>query len=89
MNKWHAFFQRISIDYFGDMFVEFKVLKQAMEKELSDECAPWIRKYLYYIFNYEGQTVISEPDFMRIMRTWATFTANDINRDNVLDIREV
>ena len=65
------------------------MLKQALEAELSKECEPWVRRRLYYIFNYEGQTVISEPDFMRIMRTWATFTANDINNDNVLDIREI
>lgn len=42
-----------------------------------------------YIFTYEGQNVISENEFLRIMRFWSSFTANDINFDNELDMREV
>ena len=89
MKRWKEFFLNICIDYFGDNFVEFKILKQALDVELSPTCEPWVRRRLYYIFNYEGQTVISEPDFNKIMRIWSTFTANDINCDNVLDIREM
>ena len=28
-------------------------------------------------------------DFKKVMMTWSAFTANDINNDNLLDIREM
>lgn len=87
--KWKAFFDRISIEYFGDNFVEYKVLKKELDKELSNDCEAWVRRRLLYIFSYEGQSIVSEAEFMRIMRTWSSFSANDINQDNVLDIREL
>lgn len=48
-----------------------------------------IIKKLMYIFTYEGQNLISKEEFCRVMRFWAAFTANDINRDNQLDLREL
>ena len=45
--RWKSFFQRICIDYFGDNFVEYNVLKQALEVELADECEAWVRRHLY------------------------------------------
>ena len=33
---WASFFRRIAIDYFGDYFVEYHVLRQRMEEELQD-----------------------------------------------------
>lgn len=65
------------------------MLKRELDKELANECEAWVRRRLFYIFDYEGQSIVSEMEFMRIMRTWASFTANDINNDNMLDIREM
>ena len=48
-----------------------------------------LRKRLMYIFTNEGQNLVSEHDFLRIMHYWAAFSANDINLDNELDSREV
>ena len=48
-----------------------------------------IVKRLIYIFTYEGQNLVSKEEFCRVMRYWASFTANDINRDNKLDMREL
>ena len=48
-----------------------------------------IVKRLIYIFTYEGQNLVSKEEFCRVMRYWAAFTANDINRDNELDLREL
>lgn len=36
--RWKDFFDRISIDYFGDNFVEAKVLKHHLDIELAKEC---------------------------------------------------
>ena len=33
--------------------------------------------------------IVSEGEFMRVMSFWAAFSANDINRDNLLDIQEM
>ena len=44
---------------------------------------------LKQIFSYEGQNVVSKPDFLRVMRNWSAFSANDINNDNILDAREI
>jgi hypothetical protein len=88
MKRWKDFFSRISVDYFGDFFVEHNVLCGALEQELAD-IDPTVRRNLYHIFNYEGQTVVSEVEFMRIMSYWSCFTSNDINNDNKLDINEL
>ena len=88
MKKWKKFFKKISVDYFGDFFVEYSVLCSALECELA-KIDPIVRRKLYYIFNYEGQTIVSEHEFMRIMKFWSCFTSNDINNDNKLDISEL
>ena len=87
-NKWAQFFRQISVDYFGDYFVEYKVLVSALEKELS-HINPHVVQCLLYILNYEGQTIVSEVDFLRVMETWSAFSANDINNDNMLDLHEI
>ena len=59
-----------------------------MEVKLK-EYDPVVRRRLYYIFSYEGQSIINLDDFLRVMKTWSAFTANDINNDNLLDLREM
>lgn len=88
MEKWTNFFREIAVDYFGDYFVEYPVFKAAMEVRMK-KVDPKVRNRLLYIFNYEGQRIITEEDFLKVMRLWAAFTANDINDDNVLDTREL
>lgn len=44
---------------------------------------------LLFIFNYEGQRIVTEEDFMKTMTRWSVFSANDINNDNFLDVREL
>ena len=34
--RWLKFFNRISVDYFGDQFVEMAELKKQLEKEMAD-----------------------------------------------------
>jgi len=60
----------ICVDYFGDNFCEHAVLCSALETKLT-HIDPIMRRDLYYIFNYEGQTVISEVFFLRIMDFWS------------------
>ena len=48
-----------------------------------------IRKKLYYLFDYEGEEIVSEKAFMNLMTIWSAFSANDINNDNELDTNEV
>ena len=48
-----------------------------------------MRRRLCYIFDYDGQTIISEPEFLTVMKYWSAFSSNDINNDNRLDLREI
>ena len=86
--KWKDFFVEHAIDYFGDLFIEVGRLEAALNKEI-DHVPKVVRKRLMYIFTNEGQNLVSQPEFLRIMNFWSAFTANDINRDNELDSREV
>ena len=38
---------------------------------------------------YNGEEIIEEAAFLKIMKAWSTFTANDINNDNRLDVMEI
>ena len=60
----------------------------ALDSEL-DYMPIKVRKRLMYIFTYDGQSIITQNEFMHIMRFWSSFTANDINFDNELDSREI
>ena len=88
VENWEKFFKTHGIEYFGDYFMEYDALKIALEAELQHIDLD-TRRNLYYVFNTEGQTVIHYEDFMRIMTIWSSFTANDINNDNTLDLREL
>ena len=48
-----------------------------------------VRTRLYYLFDYEGEAIISEKQFSHLMKIWSAFSANDINNDNELDANEV
>ena len=87
-SKWNKFFNEVSVGYFGKQYAETKVLTKAMDKELAniDEN---VRTKLYYLFDYEGEEIISEKAFMSLMTIWSAFSANDINNDNELDANEV
>ena len=47
------------------------------------------RKKLIYLMTYNGEEIIEEAAFLKIMKAWSTFTANDINNDNRLDVMEI
>ena len=85
---WHEFFEDISFNFCGERYVEYKVLKEAMDKKLS-ETSEEIRTKLYYLFDYEGEAIISDKKFNHIMKIWSAFSANDINSDNELDSHEI
>ena len=87
-SMWRDFFHEISVNYCGKRFVEMKLLVTEMDKKLKhiDEN---IRTKLYYLFDYEGDSIINEPQFMSLMTIWSAFSANDINNDNELDSHEV
>ena len=59
-----------------------------MDKKLSHIDVE-IRTKLYYLFDYEGDSIISEKQFNHVMKIWSAFSANDINNDNELDSNEV
>lgn len=59
-----------------------------MDKKLA-HINPEIRTKLYYLFDYEGDSIISEKQFKHVMKIWSAFSANDINNDNELDSNEV
>ena len=59
-----------------------------MEKRLT-HIDKEIRKKLYFLFNYEGDSIINEISFNNIMKIWSAFSANDLNNDNELDAYEL
>ena len=48
-----------------------------------------IRTKLYFLFNYEGNSIIDEVSYNHIMKIWSAFSANDLNNDNELDAYEM
>ena len=59
-----------------------------MEKKLT-HIDKEVRTKLYFLFNYEGDTIIKETTFNHIMKVWSAFSANDLNNDNELDAFEL
>ena len=59
-----------------------------MDKELHN-IDQNVRSKLYYLFDYEGEEIVSEKAFLNLMNIWSAFSANDINNDNELDKNEV
>lgn len=63
-------------------------LQKVIDEELAhieEDC----RQKLYYLLTYNGDYFIEQSTFDRIMGAWSTFTANDINNDNELDVNEI
>ena len=88
VKNWKKFFTTNGVEYFGDYFIEYDALTVALEGVLQHIDTD-TRRQLYYVFNTEDQSVVNYDDFMRIMTIWSSFTANDINNDNTLDLREL
>ena len=86
--EWMAFFHSVSVNFCGKRYVEYKLLVDEMEKKLQHIEKP-VREKLYYLFDYDGEKIISEKQFAHIMKIWSAFSANDINNDNELDANEV
>ena len=85
---WADFFTEISVNYCGTRYVEYSLLVEGMEKRLT-HIDKEIRTKLYFLFNYEGDSIISEVSFNHIMKIWSAFSANDLNNDNELDAFEL
>ena len=85
---WKDFFDSISVNFCGSRYVELKLLIKEMDKKLSHIEEP-VRAKLYYLFDYEGEAIITEKQFSHLMKIWSAFSANDINNDNELDANEV
>ena len=68
--------------------MEVTLLVSEMEKKLQHIEKP-VRERLYYLFDYDGESIVTEKQFTHIMKIWSTFSANDINNDNELDANEV
>ena len=88
IKKWEELFLKVSVEYFGKRYVEMDILKVAMEKELQHIDLE-SRKKLYYLLSYNGDEIIEMTSFQKIMGVWSTFSANDINNDNELDVNEI
>ena len=63
-------------------------LKKQLEKGMSDQPALVVKRIMQ-IFIYDGKNVVNEQEFMRVMKPFSAFTANDINNDGHLDSREI
>ena len=85
---WNEFFDEISVNFCGNRYVEMKLLIKELDKKLVHIEEP-IRTKFYYLFDYEGDAVISDKQFTHLMKIWSAFSANDINNDNELDANEV
>ena len=85
---WSEFFKANSFTYFGTQYTEIQELIEVMDKKLS-HMDKNVRQKLFYLFDYEGATVISLKQFDNIMMIWSAFSANDINNDNELDAQEI
>ena len=86
--EWKTFFHEISVNFCGKRYVEVTLLVSEMEKKLQHIEKP-VRDRLYYLFDYDGESIVTEKQFTHIMKIWSTFSANDINNDNELDANEV
>ena len=85
---WKDLFIRISVEYFGERFVEIETLTKILDEELADYSLS-IRQQLYAIMAYNGEEIIGQNIFENIMSIWSSFSANDINNDNQLDLGEI
>ena len=85
---WNDLFMRISVEYFGDRFVEIEILTKILDEELAEHSL-LMRKQLYAIMTYDGEQIIRQDVFESIMSIWSSFSANDINNDNQLDLGEI
>ena len=66
-----------------------KLLVREMDSMFDASVDQEVRTKLYYLFDYEGEAIIGEKQFNRVMAIWSAFSANDINNDNELDSNEV
>ena len=88
LEYWRDLFERISVEYYGRRFVEMHILQPELEKALS-HIELESKKKLVYLLTYNGDQIIEQSAFDKIMQIWASFSANDINNDNELDVTEI
>lgn len=69
-------------------YVELATLFEHLDRELAHIDSE-IRQKLYQLMSYSGELVIAKEAFIKIMQVWTTFSANDINNDNELDVDEI
>ena len=64
---WNDMFLSISVEYFGSRFVEMAVLGPELDRRLThiDKAS---RKKLIYLLSYNGDEVITQVVFNKIMR---------------------
>ena len=85
---WNELFTKASVSYFGVRYLEMDTLKALLEAELVEYDID-IRQKLYSIMAYNGEQIIEEKVYQKIMAVWSSFSANDINNDNELDLGEI
>lgn len=88
MTRWDKVFETASVEYFGKRYVEFDRLRVALDERLQ-HISETSRQKLYYLISYNGDEIIEQHAFSKIMNVWSTFSANDINNDDELDITEI
>lgn len=76
------------MEFYGKRFVECRVLKHELDIALG-HIEIESRKKLIYLLTYNGDEIIEQSGFEKIMKIWSSFTANDINNDNELDVTEI
>lgn len=74
--------------FMGELYCEIEFLRLGIEDKMQhiDE---GIRKQLYMLMAYEGNSIIKQSDYNEIMLPMACFSATDVNNDNELDIIEL
>jgi hypothetical protein len=81
-------FDDVSVEFMGENYATVISLRKkliivwpAHESKHLDE--------LFCLLDVEGKGAVSEEDFSAIMRSWASFSATDINGDGELDVTEL
>ena len=85
---WSDFFAEISVNFCGKRYVEIPKLIQALDEKLQ-HIDQKTRKKLFFLLDYDGDSIISDVEFFHLMRIWSAFSANDINNDDILDAAEI
>ena len=85
---WDAF-EEVWIKFMGENYATVASLKTKIIKEILPK-EEWKHiDELFSLLDPEDKGAVSERDFVNVMKSWASFSATDINGEGELDVTEV